>query len=824
MNGRPVKYLRPLDRSQDKYFEKLASKNQSSVTALRIALEKTKSRISLLKDANIVKDEVIEEERILRKAAEDRLDKVLVDLYENPEVNSELRQRLPYANKSDPMIKGMKTDMFGVEEFDHSTQRGMELDKLLPVKEIHQNERLDVVTNSSTQELISVPEAATQRSTSSSSTQTNNTLIRLAEEQPALSSPTSHQRSISPEPRLTDSWVSDNTHSSHTATSAITTAASSSAVTPTALSPITPSSTLLSVSTASVPYMLPMGPLSSSASSVASFAALPQPRVYQVDSVSGLNPPASASFAALPQPRVYQDNSVSGLNPPASASVAFLPQTQAHGHVSAYGLDPQTSKNFAALHQREAHGQSSAYGLDTQTSKNFAALHQPQAHGQVSAYGLNPLTSASFASLAASSYIDLPNNHASKVSEESNSHRSSFAQNQPEMGNISSVSQSGSPVEASSTTHFAPSTFGVNIQPLYINPFPLAKTPSVYSQRTAPDNVSHISRLLAEIATLKKEKQELSDQLKASEQKCEELRLGIGTPEAKNSQDLGALIEEIRAAEKVRDQTVKKVVQTAEEDKERTRKKENNRRKEENLHKVLSDSELSGTEDDGSSTASQSSQVSEVGETKEVTGSGVNEEVADPRPTLEDLTEMMQRQRQIMAEELQKVIDERNEARRSVIKLENKLAALELRPRSDRKVEELIATLSVVRRERDLAVAKLKSLMSEVAETKLVYSLHKALWREDMHNETSSSEPTSKLTNRDQPAVKNNNNNTFSSNISKHEDVDAKLMARLAFSDQERQLQSQRIKELEQMVKRQRQKLNVLCAGPMLMDGCIETE
>ena len=55
MSGRPVKYLRPLDRSQDKHFEKLAPKSQGSITALRTALERTKSRMAVLKDANTVK-------------------------------------------------------------------------------------------------------------------------------------------------------------------------------------------------------------------------------------------------------------------------------------------------------------------------------------------------------------------------------------------------------------------------------------------------------------------------------------------------------------------------------------------------------------------------------------------------------------------------------------------------------------------------------------------------------------------------------------------------------------------------------------------------
>ena len=74
----------------------------------------------------------------------------------------------------------------------------------------------------------------------------------------------------------------------------------------------------------------------------------------------------------------------------------------------------------------------------------------------------------------------------------------------------------------------------------------------------------------------------------------------------------------------------------------------------------------------------------------------------------------------------------------------------------------------------------------------LICSLHKALWREDLQNETSSSELSSKFNNKEQAMTKNN---TVLSYISKHEDTKAKLEARLAFSNQEREIQGHRIKE-----------------------------
>lgn len=53
------------------------------------------------------RDVVIDEERNLRKAAEETLQKYLVDLYNNPNVNSELRHRLPHAKKVDPVLQTM---------------------------------------------------------------------------------------------------------------------------------------------------------------------------------------------------------------------------------------------------------------------------------------------------------------------------------------------------------------------------------------------------------------------------------------------------------------------------------------------------------------------------------------------------------------------------------------------------------------------------------------------------------------------------------------------------------------------------------------------
>lgn len=62
------------------------------------------------------RDKVIEQERQLRQAAEERLQSHLTDLYNNPEVNRELRERLPRASKSDPLDTSLTVNDNSVEE------------------------------------------------------------------------------------------------------------------------------------------------------------------------------------------------------------------------------------------------------------------------------------------------------------------------------------------------------------------------------------------------------------------------------------------------------------------------------------------------------------------------------------------------------------------------------------------------------------------------------------------------------------------------------------------------------------------------------------
>lgn len=74
------------------------------------------------------RDKVIEQERQLRQAAEERLQSHLTDLYNNPEVNRELRERLPRAGKSDPLDTSLTAN-------DNSEEEGSVVDRMEKTKE-----------------------------------------------------------------------------------------------------------------------------------------------------------------------------------------------------------------------------------------------------------------------------------------------------------------------------------------------------------------------------------------------------------------------------------------------------------------------------------------------------------------------------------------------------------------------------------------------------------------------------------------------------------------------------------------------------------------
>ncbi|XP_046371007.2 uncharacterized protein LOC124145331 [Haliotis rufescens] len=102
-----IRYHRRLDRTPEKQFHELPDTDKKLISQIRRATEKTVTSVGKLKDDIEEREKTIEEERSLRLAVEERLKGHLVDMYKSADVNSELRDRLPRANKTDILTSEM---------------------------------------------------------------------------------------------------------------------------------------------------------------------------------------------------------------------------------------------------------------------------------------------------------------------------------------------------------------------------------------------------------------------------------------------------------------------------------------------------------------------------------------------------------------------------------------------------------------------------------------------------------------------------------------------------------------------------------------------
>ncbi|KAK3597851.1 hypothetical protein CHS0354_029425 [Potamilus streckersoni] len=100
-----INYHRRIDRTPEKDFDKRPEEDKKRTALFRASVEGAIKKVTALKDELEERDQIIETERSLRKTAEARLQAHLVNMYQSPEVNEELRKRLPRANKSDPFKK-----------------------------------------------------------------------------------------------------------------------------------------------------------------------------------------------------------------------------------------------------------------------------------------------------------------------------------------------------------------------------------------------------------------------------------------------------------------------------------------------------------------------------------------------------------------------------------------------------------------------------------------------------------------------------------------------------------------------------------------------
>ncbi|KAK6189696.1 hypothetical protein SNE40_001696 [Patella caerulea] len=100
-----AKYNRRIDRSLDQLSPHLTLENKKAISNMRHMTENIRRRFDRLNNDLDDREKALEVEKTLRKNAEDKLKSQLVNMYQNAEVNTELRTRLPRANKSDPFDK-----------------------------------------------------------------------------------------------------------------------------------------------------------------------------------------------------------------------------------------------------------------------------------------------------------------------------------------------------------------------------------------------------------------------------------------------------------------------------------------------------------------------------------------------------------------------------------------------------------------------------------------------------------------------------------------------------------------------------------------------
>ncbi|XP_059148288.1 uncharacterized protein LOC131935720 isoform X2 [Physella acuta] len=590
---RSIVVRRRLDRTPDKLSRKLKDKEKSTITTLRTALEEAKLRSEKLKDENELKDSFIEEEKQLRIKAESRLEALLVDLYKNPQVNWELRQRLPRANKMDPMETKPRT--FSITTHDIIWEPFSDADQS------HQEGPLTSHSATSIDSYQSLP-SVNQTTDSYQSPHAGTRMTDSYQSLPSVNQTTDSYQSPHAGTRMTDSYQS------------------------------LPSVSQDNVWQSTRPgYFLPetlrhTAVHNTAVHDTAIHADLQDRQFHPHPPKSSVSHPPKSSVSHPPK---------SSVSHPPKSSVSHPPKSSvSHPPKSSESHPPKSS---------ESHPPKSSVSHPPKSSES----HPPK------------------------SSVSHPLNY--KFSESSHLHSAqrdstSLVSQVPPDSLVSQVPSDSlvSQVPSDSLVSQVPSDSLVSQVP----------SDSLVSQVTS--DVSHISRVLAELAMVKKENQTLKEELKSAQLEIQKLK----TKQENSLENIGGLIEELRSAEKQREAALVMMVQSAEADK------------------------MAALGDLTRISSKYESCYNNVGES--------------------ELSQLVARQREIMQEEMQGVLEQRDEARQKVVQLEKQLSSLELSGHysPDNK---LLVKLQITRDERDKLVQKLNLLLQEIGETKLVYNLHKAL-------------------------------------------------------------------------------------------------
>jgi len=319
-----------------------------------------------------------------------------------------------------------------------------------------------------------------------------------------------------------------------------------------------------------------------------------------------------------------------------------------------------------------------------------------------------------------------------------------------------------------------------------------------------------MTRLLAEMSTLKSQNEQLKNELQSIKREFELMRVEMKEGDDESINKIEDLIEDVYHAEKTKQEVMRKMIVAADEDRDaalgeldRMRLKTLSRMDPFLLKRSAPLDTLDHDEDDGIDISGSS--LNDSGNHFDSVGLGG----VDDEKSIQHMEQMLSKQRELMKREIQFVIDQRDSARSQVEKLEKKVSSLEfssLNSQSDLRTK---AKLKVVEQERDMVIAKLKFLMQDVNEAAILSNLQKAL----LLDEPSPNLNTSHLDKNVESGKSN-----LSAQLLRQKEETEKLELKLAEKEKESLTQNDRIQSLEKIVTRQRQKLNTLCAGPLLME------
>ncbi|XP_076436455.1 uncharacterized protein LOC143275980 [Babylonia areolata] len=749
---------------------------------MRGALENCRNKVEELRDDITEKEKTIEDERKRRKEAEKRLRQHLVDPYGSPEVNSELRNRLPRAGKADPLLDVQEV----VESSEHS-----EADE----------EQLTTSRASGNKAYSSLSPKGAKRS--------NKSVRRVLNFQPPPRTPHHSQNGANQGSDTEGSGTeAEDAHHHREARSRQRRGrikSHHSAAEPSSTFPPPHYRHYAPPGMPAYPvghYPSPMyaAPFSLTPwSSVSSLGVMP-PAYHPVgagQARAGI--PLSRSFPLLNGELAAGGFGASAAGLPGGAAEKTQPSCSADS-VGASALNPDSHPSqplVAASTNNQAPPSSELHSSPAQKPSN--PFEQNPA-AQKSAVPASELFSQSASSMGSSSYQGLP----AALPRESEGRVGDGERFLP------SFSHAGVPA------------------------FPMPLLHAGGSSPLMDVSARHTSLLQDEVGRLKDSNQQLAEKLAMCTKEVETLKLQIltetpkdGTLDSVAAQKLADLMSEVRAAEKRRREAMEARVAQAEQAKEQVIRDFENTLLRASIEKGsgrrLTMKDLSSA----SETEESDSEEDEEGEgMKELRADDPHHPAPPPRESgdagrlaslkdaLKEMKERSQRELCIYREELQVVMEQRDQALHQ-LQAERERTQLQHLHMPTQREQVMMAKISALQREKDRAESSLQQLKEEQVERNLYISLHKALFTDSALNETEKTDPAiSKV--RKKVAGDGVDDDDNDDNVGKEDESpvtmkeDNQLLEQLRQANQEKSLLQMRCEELEALCKQEKEEKNRL--------------